>query len=139
MAHIVCIPPPLSYAGKNISCIKNAWEKTHGSKLDVGEYGFKNFSAAMKTSPYFRLEREAPMRQPLISISRPAVAAPDVGAGDDVQVEGAAGSSAGVEGQGAAGSSAGVERQGSAGSSAGDKLVGRKQPKGSLTFVAYLR
>merc|ERR1712039_677370 len=62
-----------NYAGKNISCIKTAWEKTHNddTKLDVGEWGFKNFSAAFRTFPYFWMQREAPLAQFQIPISKP--------------------------------------------------------------------
>jgi len=46
------------YEGKNISCLKCAYEKTHlgKEKLDVSKYGFRKFSAALRTIPQFRLE-----------------------------------------------------------------------------------
>jgi len=60
-----------NYKGKNISTLKQSWEKTYGEEgesLDVGKYGFRNFLAAFKTIPYFRLEREAPLLHPVVTI-----------------------------------------------------------------------
>ncbi|CAE8689048.1 unnamed protein product [Polarella glacialis] len=46
-----------AYEGKNISCIKDAWQKRHpGQKLDMTKWGFKNFSSAMKTVESVTLE-----------------------------------------------------------------------------------
>jgi hypothetical protein len=46
-----------AYEGKNISTIKDAWQKRHpGQKLDTHKYGFKNFSSAMKTIEGITLE-----------------------------------------------------------------------------------
>lgn len=48
-----------NYEGKNISCLKCAYEKTHlgkKEKLDVSKYGFRKFSAALRTIPQLRLE-----------------------------------------------------------------------------------
>eukprot|EP00913_Durusdinium_trenchii_P009065 g8524.t1 len=40
----------LAYEGKNISTIKDAWQKRHpGTKLNTTKWGFKNFSTALKT------------------------------------------------------------------------------------------
>lgn len=45
------------YEGKNISCIKQYWQKRHdGTKLDTAKWGFKNFSGAMKTVEGVSLE-----------------------------------------------------------------------------------
>merc|ERR1719277_297262 len=39
-----------AYEGKNLSTIKDAWQKRHpGQKLDTCKFGFKNFSSAVKT------------------------------------------------------------------------------------------
>ncbi|CAK9078769.1 unnamed protein product [Durusdinium trenchii] len=39
-----------AYEGKNISTIKDAWQKRHpGTKLNTTKWGFKNFSTALKT------------------------------------------------------------------------------------------
>jgi len=39
-----------AYEGKNISTIKDAWQKRHpGQKLNTTKWGFKNFSTALKT------------------------------------------------------------------------------------------
>merc|ERR1711933_440152 len=47
-----------AYEGKNISTIKDAWQKRHpGQKLDVSKWGFKNFSQAMQTVEGVRLEK----------------------------------------------------------------------------------
>ena len=62
---IVCISefdPMKAYEGKNISTIKDAWQKRHPGpdgkpgKLDTAKYGFKNFSMAMKTIQGLTLE-----------------------------------------------------------------------------------
>jgi RNA recognition motif-containing protein len=46
-----------AYEGKNISTIKDAWQKRHpGQKLDTAKYGFKNFSTAMRTIEGLSLE-----------------------------------------------------------------------------------
>merc|ERR1712125_37373 len=46
-----------AYEGKNISTIKDAWQKRHpGQKLDTAKYGFKNFSTAMHTVEGVKLE-----------------------------------------------------------------------------------
>eukprot|EP00931_Biecheleriopsis_adriatica_P020288 TRINITY_DN13612_c0_g2_i1.p1 TRINITY_DN13612_c0_g2~~TRINITY_DN13612_c0_g2_i1.p1 ORF type:complete len:500 (+),score=154.78 TRINITY_DN13612_c0_g2_i1:53-1552(+) len=46
-----------AYEGKNISTIKDAWQKRHpGQKLDTTKWGFKNFSTAMKTVEGLKLE-----------------------------------------------------------------------------------
>jgi len=38
------------YEGKNLSTIKDAWQKRHpGQKLDASKWGFKNFSSAVAT------------------------------------------------------------------------------------------
>lgn len=49
------------YEGKNISCLKCAYEKTHlgpKGKLDVAKYGFRRFSAALRTIPQLRLANQ---------------------------------------------------------------------------------
>merc|ERR1719436_348884 len=47
-----------AYEGKNISTIKDAWQKRHpGQKLDACKWGFKNFSHAMQTVEGVRLEK----------------------------------------------------------------------------------
>merc|ERR1712187_419106 len=47
-----------AYEGKNISAIKDAWQKRHpGQKLDACKWGFKNFSHAMQTVEGVRLEK----------------------------------------------------------------------------------
>ncbi|CAE7214942.1 RBM34 [Symbiodinium natans] len=46
-----------AYEGKNISTIKDAWQKRHpGEKLDTSKWGFKNFSSSMKTLEGVTLE-----------------------------------------------------------------------------------
>merc|ERR1712187_708732 len=47
-----------AYEGKNISAIKDAWQKRHpGQKLDACKWGFKNFSHAMQTVEGIILEK----------------------------------------------------------------------------------
>ncbi|CAD7929054.1 unnamed protein product [Amoebophrya sp. A120] len=118
------------YAGKNISCIKTAWELTHndGEKLDVGEWGFKNFSAAFRTFPYFRMEREAPFLKPQPKISDPTASAGSSSATGKAEADGEAPHAAGSPSQKPI-----VESS---------RLVEKeqiKQHKGSLTYVSYLR
>jgi len=46
-----------AYEGKNISTIKDAWQKRHpGQKLDTAKWGFKNFSSSLKTLDGVTLE-----------------------------------------------------------------------------------
>lgn len=46
-----------AYEGKNISTIKDAWQKRHpGQKLNTTKWGFKNFSTALKTLEGVTLE-----------------------------------------------------------------------------------
>ncbi|CAE7737769.1 RBM34 [Symbiodinium sp. CCMP2592] len=46
-----------AYEGKNISTIKDAWQKRHpGQKLDTAKWGFKNFSSSLKTLEGVTLE-----------------------------------------------------------------------------------
>eukprot|EP00435_Cladocopium_sp_Y103_P030675 s872_g7.t1 len=46
-----------AYEGKNISTIKDAWQKRHpGQKLNTTKWGFKNFSTALKTLEGLTLE-----------------------------------------------------------------------------------
>lgn len=115
------------YAGKNISCIKTAWEKTHndGEKLDVGEWGFKNFSTAFRTFPYFRMEREAPLLKPQPKFSKPVSG--DAGGGSSGDQSGRAGE----------GEMKKPEEKGKSSRFADKEVL--KQHKGSLTYVSYLR
>merc|ERR1712190_633309 len=47
-----------AYEGKNISTIRDAWQKRHpGQKLDACKWGFKNFSHAMQTVEGIHLEK----------------------------------------------------------------------------------
>jgi hypothetical protein len=47
-----------AYEGKNISTIKDAWQKRHpGVKLDTTRWGFKNFSSAFRTVEGVSLEK----------------------------------------------------------------------------------
>eukprot|EP00397_Hematodinium_sp_SG-2012_P032464 GEMP01034567.1.p1 GENE.GEMP01034567.1~~GEMP01034567.1.p1 ORF type:complete len:395 (+),score=81.28 GEMP01034567.1:368-1552(+) len=45
------------YEGKNLSCLKTAYEKTLKIKADVGKFGFSNFSAAIRTISRLRVEK----------------------------------------------------------------------------------
>eukprot|EP00929_Paragymnodinium_shiwhaense_P108732 TRINITY_DN75066_c0_g1_i1.p1 TRINITY_DN75066_c0_g1~~TRINITY_DN75066_c0_g1_i1.p1 ORF type:complete len:470 (+),score=175.66 TRINITY_DN75066_c0_g1_i1:84-1493(+) len=46
-----------AYEGKNLSTIRDAWQKRHpGEKLNVCRWGFKNFSAAMRSIPGLKIE-----------------------------------------------------------------------------------
>jgi len=117
-----------NYSGKNISCIKQSWELTYNDKdkLDVGVWGFKNFLAALNSVPYFRVEREAPLLKPEVSIWG--------GILEEMNNAGATSSKG----------SAAADKDGDAKetfTAAKKKNIKKplQQHKGSLTYVAYLR
>ncbi|CAD7924718.1 unnamed protein product [Amoebophrya sp. A25] len=132
------------YAGKNISCLKTAWEMTHndGDKLEVAEWGFKNFSSAFRTFPYFRMEREAPFLKPQPKISKPETSPSSVANSAKSEAD----STATKEDVAPAGTKVGDGvAKGEASDVAPPKSRARKeketikQHKGSLTYVSYLR
>lgn len=92
-----------AYEGKNISTIKDAWQKRHpGTKLNTTKWGFKNFSTALKalegvvlehhlekTLTYLAFFQDSEKHQELQAKARkgPADRAPTVGEAKRAQAE----------------------------------------------------